>query len=181
MTYEVRCECGKAHAVSSADAGSSLRCACGRSVDVPPLHQLRTTAGEEGVSPSMQLQAMLHRNELPGTRNCACCLRETDHLIRVSVVCEQVIVSEKGSAGAALLGGMLFGLLAGLAAMVISRAGQQPVQHGTQVSFILPVRVCETCARSLTTTEAIRKALSTTAIYEALFEQYPKASIERLG
>ena len=59
MSYEVRCQCGKVHAVSAADAGSSVRCACGQLVDVPPLHLLRTAAGEAGVSPSVQLQAML--------------------------------------------------------------------------------------------------------------------------
>ena len=46
MKYEVRCECGKAHAVTGADAGASLACDCGQTVEVPPLHQLRTLAGQ---------------------------------------------------------------------------------------------------------------------------------------
>src|SRR4051812_45335158 len=105
MKYEVRCECGKAYDVIAADAGSSIRCACGSAVDVPPLHMLRASAGEEAVSPALRIQAMLLRNELPGTRACACCHSDTDHLIRVSVVCEQVITKTPSGGGIAALAG----------------------------------------------------------------------------
>jgi len=175
MTYEVRCTCSKTHEVSAADAGSMLRCTCGRNVDVPPLHVLRTSAGEHGVSPSVQLQAMLHNNELPGTRSCACCHRETDHQIRVSVVCEQVITKEPAAKGAVLLGCLVSGLLGGLVMMLLSKSGQRPIQHGTQVSFVLPVCVCEVCDRDVTTPHEIRKALAATPIYAALLDQYPEA------
>lgn len=41
MTYETDCTCGKVLEVHAADAGATLRCACGRDVDVPPLSRLR--------------------------------------------------------------------------------------------------------------------------------------------
>jgi hypothetical protein len=180
MDYEVRCECRKTLGVSAADAGSSVRCACGRNVDVPPLHMLRTAAGEQGVSPAVQLQGMLLKNELPGTQRCACCHRDTDHLIRVSVVCEEVIVKEPSSKGAAVVGCMAFGLVGGLIAMFLSKLGQTPIQHGTQVSFIVPVRICEVCDHELTNSGAIRAALRNTQAYAELLEEYPDAAIRRL-
>lgn len=178
--YQVQCECGKAHAVGAADAGASLRCPCGRTVEVPPLHQLRTAAGELGVSPVVQLQGMLIKNELPGTRMCACCGRETEHLVRVSVSCERIITKEQSTKGAALLGCLAFGALAGIAASVLSRAGNPPVQHGTEVSFVLPVRVCEACDSTLTNSASLREALSKTPAYAALLDRYPEALIHRI-
>ena len=59
MKYEVRCECGKAHRVAGTDAGTSLRCPCGQTVEVPSLHQLRTAAGEFGVPPELMLSSLL--------------------------------------------------------------------------------------------------------------------------
>jgi hypothetical protein len=180
MSYDVRCACGKAHAVSAADAGASLRCGCGGTVEVPALHRLRTAAGEAGVSPAVQIQGMLLQNELPGTRACACCHRDTDHRIRVSVVCERVItVSPHASGSAALLGCFALGL-AGLLAGWVAKAGLPPKQHGTDVSFTLPVCVCEVCTLDLTHPAALRTALLNTPIYAALLQQYPAATVRRV-
>lgn len=177
MDYEVRCECRKRIEVSAADAGSSLRCACGRNVDVPPLHMLRTAAGEQAVSPALQLQGMLLKNELPGTRNCACCHRDTDHQIRVSIVCERVTVNDRGTATPeAVLGCLVFGLLGWLA---MQRRAEE-VERGREVSFIVPLRVCEVCDHELTNSGAIRAALRNTQVYVELLEEYPDAAIRRL-
>src|SRR4051794_31412390 len=101
MSYEVRCECGKAHAVSAADAGSSLRCTCGRTVDVPALHVLRASTGERSVSPLIQIQSGFLSGELPGPPKCACCRRDTDRQVTISIVCEQAIGNGPAAAGAA--------------------------------------------------------------------------------
>jgi hypothetical protein len=180
MTYDARCECGTIHPVSAADAGSVLRCGCGRAVDVPPLHLLRTAAGQQGVSPSVQIQGMLLKNELPGTRDCACCHRDTDHLIRVSVVCERVITTAPAARGAALAGCLFTGWV-GLLAGLMMEGGARPQQHGTDVSFTLPVCACEVCARDLTTAAALRAALLATPIYAALLGQYPNALVRRVA
>ena len=50
MSYQVTCACGKSHAVTLADAGTSLPCGCGRTVEVPPLHKLREHAGETALA-----------------------------------------------------------------------------------------------------------------------------------
>ena len=122
---------------------------------------------------------MLLHDELPGTHNCANCGCHTDHLIRVSVVCEQVVVKETASTAAGLIGCLAFGWVAGLAALVLSRAGQPPVQHGTHVAFTLPVRVCEACATDRSAA-ALRKDLTATTVYAALLQQYPNATVSRL-
>lgn len=41
MKYETDCPCGKVLAVQAADAGATLRCACGRELEVPALSRLR--------------------------------------------------------------------------------------------------------------------------------------------
>jgi hypothetical protein len=179
MSYEVRCECGKTRAVGAADAGTSVRCPCGRSVDVPPLHVLRASVGEPSISPIIQIQALLTRGELPGARDCACCHRVTDHLIRVSVVCERAIPQGPSVATTAATGCLM--ILTGIFIFSSSSASAASAQHGSEVSFILPVRMCEGCARYVTTPQAIRTALATTPAYAALLARYPNALIRRAG
>src|SRR5262245_58305082 len=88
MKYEVRCECGKSHAVSAADAGASLRCACGRTVEVPPLHRLRTVEGETAIPLLVQVRGMIANGQLPGARVCVRCQRPTNDMARVGLGCE---------------------------------------------------------------------------------------------
>src|SRR4051812_30366828 len=88
MKYDVRCECGKALSVSGADAGASLPCFCGRMVEVPPLHRLRTLAGESAMPILIQIRGMVANRRLPGTRNCACCHRPTNDLMQIGIACE---------------------------------------------------------------------------------------------
>jgi hypothetical protein len=44
MQFEIPCECGRRLTVTAGDAGATLRCGCGRTVQVPGLHQLRASA-----------------------------------------------------------------------------------------------------------------------------------------
>src|SRR5437588_745776 len=89
MQYEVRCECGTAHRVSSADAGSRLKCTCGKTVEVPPLHELRAASGEAALSPVIRIRTMLLAGTLPGTQSCSCCRNKTDRIVRVAIECER--------------------------------------------------------------------------------------------
>lgn len=178
MKYEVRCECEKVRAVSAADAGVSLPCPCGRTVDVPPLHILRASAGEQAISPALQIQGMLLRNELPGTRACACCHRDTDHVLRVSVVCERVSTRTRSRANPhAVLGCLVFGLFGWIAL----RSAEETIERGREVSFTLPVRLCEVCNHETPTPSALRAALCATPVYAALLDQYPNAAVARVG
>ena len=179
MSYEIRCECGKAYPVGAADAGVSFPCACGRTVEVPALHVLRASAGEQAVSPALQIQAMLLNNELPGTHDCVNCGARTDHSVRVSVVCERVTVGHQTGGQEALAGCLLFGPLG---ALVMRQAGAmgKSVERGREVSFVLPMRVCEACA-SDPSDAALRRDLAATPAYAALLRQYPNALVRRLS
>ncbi len=179
MSYTVRCECGKPYPVGAADAGVSFACSCGRTVDVPTLHMLRASAGEQPISPAVQIQGMLLNNELPGTRDCVNCGCGTDHLIRVSVACEQLTAGDQVKASDVMVGCLLFGVLGWFAGILMARS-RPPVERGREVSFTLPVRVCEACAtdRSL---DVIRKDLFATPVYAALLDQYPNAIIARVS
>ncbi len=166
MNYEVRCECGKVHAVSAADAGGMVRCACGRAVDVPPLHLLRAAAGQAALSPAFRLEALLFEGKLPGTRECAGCYRDTDGLIRVAVVCERGTSAPDGSSrdeAAKESFGCLLGLFTSLPGPWSERRAPeyQPSRNrGQDVAFEVPLRVCEVCDHELTTPAALRAALA---------------------
>ncbi|MBN9120540.1 MAG: hypothetical protein J0I06_15545 [Planctomycetes bacterium] len=146
---------------------------------MPPLHLLRASAGEQVVSPVIQIQAMLLNDELPETPDCVNCGCRTDHLMRVSVVCERVTIENQTSGRDALLGCALFGLLGGL---VLFKAGvfARPLERGHEISFVLPVRACEACA-SDRSPAALRRDLCATPVYAALLRRYPNALIARVS
>ena len=43
MQFELPCECGRRLIVTAGDAGATLRCECGRTVQVPGLNELRAS------------------------------------------------------------------------------------------------------------------------------------------
>lgn len=145
-------------------------------VDVPPLHVLRASVGGSSVSPVIQIQAMLLKGELPGSHNCANCGCRTDHLIRVSVVCERVTVENRASNKTILAGCLFFGWLGPLLAAA-GAFGDILVERGREVSFVLPVRVCKDCASN--DPVALRRDLNTTPVYADLLRKYPGAAVTR--
>jgi len=176
MNYEVRCECGKAHAVTAADAGASLGCACGRTVEVPPLHQLRADAGQDVLSPVVRVQALLLDGRLPGTRACACCRCDTGGLVQARVQCQWAIVSSGGPSRADMIGGCLLSAWLGLLLHFFRRSAP-PKEHGQDIVVILPLPVCEACRPTLDDPAELRGALRAIPEYAALLDHYPDARI----
>jgi hypothetical protein len=188
MNYEVRCECGKTLEVTGADAGASLRCGCGRTVDVPPLHQLRLAVGEEALSPAVRIETMLFKKQLPGTRECVVCFRETDDIVSFHVVCERGTMKDDDSAPDGVAGGCLFGCLVGglpglIGANRLMRrsAPSAPKQVGQDVAFTLPMPVCAACEREVSDPAAFPVALRHIPEYAALLDRYPNARITLVG
>ena len=188
MSYEVRCACGNTHTVTAADAGSALNCSCGSAVNVPPLHVLRASAGEQAISPVVQIRGMLLRNELPGTRTCACCHRGTDEIVRVSVECERSIT--KSGASKAEYAGCLFGCALGVFMPVVYGVvallfflglwTRPDKQFGDDVSVIVPLPVCSACRPDLNG-YGLEHALCEVPVYRALLDRYPNALIRCLS
>ena len=170
MKYEVRCGCGKTHAVSAADAGSSLPCSCGQTVDVPPLHALRTPGGEGAVSPLVRIRTALLNGRLPGTRACAVCRTETDGRCRVKVLCERT-QNQSGPSQAELVGCLLIGLLFG----VFMRT--QRKNSTDEEAVIVPVPICETCRPKLADPNLLPFAVRSVPDYAALLDHYPQSQV----
>ena len=178
MKYEVRCACGKAFAVAGGDAGATLRCDCGRTVDVPPLHELRIAAGEEVLSPAVRLESLLLAGKLPGTRECVGCFRETKGIVRVSIECERGIsLPEGASRDPTPPPGCLLGLLAALIPAPAEKEGPLTQHFGQDVAFIVPLPICESCRNELVDPRALSVALRHIPEYAALLGAYPHAWI----
>ena len=177
MKYQFPCPCGKVVVVTAADAGATRSCACGRTVEVPPLHQLRAAAGQQVLSPAVRIEALLLEHKLPGTRVCVCCHKETDGLIRVRVQCQWAIVTKGGPSRADMAAGcFLFGWLA---MFYIARTAPPGKEHGQDVVFVLPLPVCQACGPQLDDPAALRQALVAIPEYADLLAEYPHARVTR--
>jgi len=180
MKYEVRCECGQAHAVTGADAGASLTCSCGRTVEVPPLHQLQAAAGEEVLSPVVRVQTLLLEGRLPGTHDCAVCHTKTSGLIQARIQCAWAQVSSGGPSRASVLAGCLFSFGLGFILYALRRTAPS-VEHGQDIILTVPLPVCEACRPDLNAPVELRHALYHIPEYAALLDRYPNAHIRLLG
>ncbi len=173
MQYEVRCECGKPHAVTGADAGTSLKCDCSRTVEVPPLHKLRTTAGQDALPAETTLEKLLATKQLPNTAECVICGEPTDGIVQVRVVCEHV---EEQTNAVERNGCFILGLLLGW----IVRVPHESRIVGRDVRFRIPVRCCDLCLGRVTNDD-LRTALRRNRVCAAVLDKYPHAHIKRAG
>ncbi|MFO0798131.1 MAG: hypothetical protein U0804_11705 [Gemmataceae bacterium] len=183
MDYRVTCGCGAAVPVRAGQAGTVRRCACGRDVEVPSLHELRQAAGQEALPPFLRVQTKLAAGLLPGTHSCAACGRETAATARVHVECERARVEDRLNNRAVLTGcliGSVFGWLIALLAMMHLRSQDTSRQIGNDVAVAVPVPVCNICRPTLSDPAALRQALRTVSDYADLLDYYPEARLELL-
>ena len=172
MISDVRCECGKAHTVSATDAGATLKCACGREVDVPPLHVLRETAGEFGLSPDLMLQGLILKKQLPDTDECAQCGTKTEGEVVAVVNCESAQEKEVGAAATGCVATPFFA--------IVSYLPSRKRTLGRDVWFRVPVRCCPACARTLTG-DGLRTLLRKNRVCAGVLDKYPHARVTRAG
>lgn len=175
--YPVPCACGKVHEVSAGAAGSSFACECGRTVEVPSLVKLKASAGESTVSADFELDQMIGTGALPMEDTCGVCGARTKHALRVTVVCERE--DEKGGtpANRPAMGCLAFGPV-GLFVLAINLFGWRPKRtFGQNLTYHLPIRVCESCDGEEWTEDATRSVLERTPLYARLLDKYPKAEV----
>lgn len=110
----------------------------------------------------------------PVDPDCAVCESTTDREVRVLIVCERP--ETKGQVRYWEIIVLWFLSIWLLLYRVFSAREQQ---HGRNVAFLVPVRVCESCARSFTSSRAIRDGLSRAQVYAQLFGKYPHATVRR--
>jgi len=177
MIYKVRCGCTQMHFVTAGDAGSSLRCACGRTVEVLPLHLLRTAGGESAIPLLVQVRSLILNGQLPGTRHCARCHQPTNGMMRVGIACEPTPGESESHSEPAVgcLLGLIFGSVSsGAVTGAISHIAQE---ESPDVSLVVPLPVCDSCRSGLVDQAALRQALRHVPEYAALLDQYPNARI----
>jgi hypothetical protein len=170
MSYEVRCECGKAHAVGATEAGTTLRCDCGRTIDVPPLHVLRKSAGELGASPDLLLQGLILKKQLPDSDQCASCGTRTDGEVVAVINCESAVEQEEKRTPVGCLP-------IGFFAIVIYHTTQKKVR-GRDVWFRVPVRCCPACAGDVGD-DRLRLLLRQNRVVAGVLDKYPHAHVTR--
>lgn len=177
MKYDVRCECGKTHLVAGADAGASLPCSCGRTVEVPPLHCLRAQAGDSAMPILIQIRGMVANRALPGTQDCACCHRKTNGLMQIGIACEPTPGDDRGGGRAfsCLLGWLVgpIGILAGAATV------QMIKKESPDLSVVVPLPICDSCRPMHGDNATLRLSLRQIPPYAALLNRYPNALIVR--
>lgn len=174
MSYEVRCECGKAYPVGAADAGVSFPCGCGKTVEVPPLHRLRSAGGEVAVPILVRVRNLIANGLLPGPRVCALCSQPTRGMARVGLGCEPTPGEPDVRTGQAL--GCFFGFLLGSPFGIVEAATAEAIRRESpDLSLVVPLPVCGQCRPRLSETTALKHALGHIPDYADLLERYPDA------
>lgn len=179
MNYALTCDCGKTLSVSGTDAGTSVSCACGRAVAVPPLHILRRTAGEEVSSPELEIRVRVASGDLPEGSACASCGKPTRVWATVRVECEPRLDDEGESSnpvGLGFLRGVLGdGLWWYLSWYTKRRAAEAPKYNEHNV-LELPIIMCGGCSRGVREAE-LRRAVEGVSVYGRLLAKYPEAQL----
>ncbi|MCA9269712.1 MAG: hypothetical protein KDA41_14630 [Planctomycetales bacterium] len=186
MQYAVPCQCGHRVEVSATQAGATVKCTCGASLDVPTLSQLRRSAGQASYEAGVidTIRRMIDEQSLPSMSACVLCGRPTSETLMVQVQCETKYI--KGfSAGPwkwiFVIGSVLFlpfwwvWLLVGHSILRERRE-----EFGRDVSVRIPLRVDERCRESLQSTanrRLLRELLDIEPIYSRLLDEYPQAHV----
>lgn len=175
-TYPIGCECGATIHVPGTSAGTTFTCKCGLRLEVPTLAQLKASVGQPPVSADFHLTGLVQAGALPLESDCVRCGVRTDSKATYLVICER---PEATRAVMPTWQWVLYFLLGPISAawslFYLNTEGGEV--HGREVTFRLPVRVCEECMRTLTTAGAVREAMCMTPVYARLFEKYPGSAI----
>ena len=132
-------------------AGTQTECACGRTVDIPSLTELRVLAGLPPQPPNAAVMIGIYAAEgtLPSRKTCASCDAATNDVVTITAECE--IASQGGTldAGGSSLGFLAFlSLFFGMWVVIVLqlREGQKkPREDGDSRIVHCPVRFCSVC------------------------------------
>lgn len=176
MAFKLDCPCGREIAVAASDAGATVLCACGHSVRVPSLSELRISAGQEAIPLTIveRIRDALAAGDLPIGQNCAVSGRPTRDLMYFHVECERVSTREQGAVG--WLTTLFFFLSKHLWAV-----SDGPIEeHGRQTGVEVPIRIdVEFHERLLAgcSQRRLRDYLRQVPLYAELLEEFPSAVI----
>jgi hypothetical protein len=180
MNFLVRCECGAPTSVSEGSAGAKIPCACGRTIAVPSLHQLRAEIGLSpypGISPEMAIERLLASGRLPADNLCVGCGKETDQVAQVRAECERAVV-RGGISWPTLLMALLFFPIVGI---VLLRR-REPQEYGRDKIYWLPLALCPDCHQwAAQDRDTLWDFFQRVPLYQELLMKFPSASVEFAG
>ncbi|MEO1617759.1 MAG: hypothetical protein AAFV88_18045 [Planctomycetota bacterium] len=181
LPYQVPCDCGRTHEVTTSQAGGSIECPCGQLVLVPRLSELRVNAGETAhrLSVPERIGGMIKRGELPGDTLCIGCGRNCDQTVWIKIQCEKAWSSEPTNKDG--LAVSVLGWVGVLAVMLAPRRDYRASEvHGREIVVDAPIQWCSNCIAPGTTkirSRRCRNALRSVPIYCELLREYPSAEI----
>ena len=175
MEYELTCECGNKIRVRETAAGAREECACGRTILVPSLHELRRQAGfdEPKLPPEKVVETLLLAGKLPQEDHCVVCGCATGNFIVCTTECERAVVVSGLKPWWVYLLGMLS--LSWKVLLLIHASAREDREWGKDRIFPLPLRVCANCQPHLTDEAALMTALDRVPLYRRLLDKYPQA------
>jgi hypothetical protein len=163
-------------------AGSTIQCICGASVDVPLLSALRRSAGETAMPLNSieTIQALIRDGELPSGDVCPYSGAAADRTFLVRVQCERSFVrgSDPIDAKGAIFYVVFLGWIGALIAYCKSSGRREELGRDTIID--LPLRVSADAAAKLARLRGQRtwKALlRKSPAYARLLDEYPEARI----
>ena len=180
MSYSIQCKCKRVIHVRAAQAGTSVPCACGATVEVPTVSGLRKAAGEEAIPMSTigRIRAMITQGELPTGEICPISGRPVDDVVFLRVQCERTWVHGRDSLGwIDLLACLVSGWLLVYAALLGS---PPPEVMGRDTVIDVPLRISKESRRRLLKTRRQRKLrllLESIPVYCELLSEFPEAMI----
>jgi hypothetical protein len=165
MAYTVACECGKNHSVHGGQANSSFACDCGKTVEVPRLSTLRSSAGEAPLGLEYTIEQGIRNGTFPTANTCAHCQKKTSDTVYIWALCDRATVEEGGWKMNWIP--LIFGWL--------SFSNSEEKEVGRDVQYRLPLRLCKECEGI--SGETLKAAFEDEPVYKRLLAKYPDAKL----
>lgn len=193
LKVELLCECGRPTVARSKDAGSTIHCACGRSVSVPSLSRLRTLAGRDAfvTNPAEAIETAIRNGEKPAGDRCVMCGATDPSIYTCHATCETTCV--KGGEHESNDMGRLFWLTAVFLVFKFllfafwwrgifgfRRRSEEFEIRGHDVGASFPLPVCDSCsstAGGVTQVKVAKHVMSKVPMYKALLDHYPQLEL----
>jgi hypothetical protein len=176
------CTCGRSPVARAKDAGGSINCACGNSVAVPKLSELRLLAGADAfiTNPAEAIRkAQLAGTEPAGDR-CLVCGSADTMFFQCHAVCEQSHAKKTSSYKSfEIFRWLILPLIANIILAfkkedeTIDRQG-----HDIDVAFRLPVcRLCASTIGNPARTSIAKELIQRVPLLKQLLDYYPALSL----
>lgn len=145
--------CGRKHDVTAPQAGTTLVCACGFEIQIPPLSELRRQAGMRAYEKSVvqEIAEGIQDGKLPSNDDCLGCHRPKTRKRWLEAVCERGGARTRTTGGD--VGGFVAGLIGGIPFVIPLGDGSSGEliedSPGRDVTVFLPAPICDECRRHL--------------------------------